>query len=130
VDIQTRIQDYLDEEGQLTCEVAHLIARELNVDPLVVGERATASGVRITRCQLGFFGYAERKGMPGYKIVQKLARVPEATAAAVRQAARDGGISCAALWEIGEAQGLSKVDMGNIAETLGIKVRPCQLGCF
>ena len=129
-DIQAHIQAHLDETRLLTCEAAHRVAHELDADPLVVGDQATASGIRITRCQLGFFGYAEKKGMPSYKIVRKLEYVPEAAAAAVRQAARDGKISCAALWEIARAQSIPKLDMGNIVETLGIKTHPCQLGCF
>ena len=130
IEIRTRIQARLDERGELTCEAAHLIAAELDIDPLFVGDQATVTGVRITRCQLGFFGHAARKGMPGYKAVQKLDHVPQAAAAAVRQAARNGEISCAALWEIAQAQGLSRLDMGSIAETLEVKVHPCQLGCF
>lgn len=129
-DIQTLIQTRLNKRGELTCAATHLIARELDIDPLTVGTQATAADIRISRCQLGFFGYAEKKGLPGYKIVQKLDHAPDAVVTAVRQAIRDGGISCAALWEIGQTQGLSKLDMGNVAETLGVKVRPCQLGCF
>jgi predicted HD phosphohydrolase len=130
MDIQAQIQSHLDKNGLLTCKAAHVMADKLDMDPLFVGDQATASGVRITRCQLGFFGYAEKKGMPGYKIVQKLDHVPETAASAVRRAAEDGKISCATLWEIGHAQNISKRDMGNIVETLGIKTRPCQLGCF
>lgn len=129
-DIQAQIQVYLDEHKLLTCEAAHAVARELGIDPLLVGDQATASGIRITHCQLGFFGYAEKKGMPGYKIIQKLDSVPEAVATAVHQAVEDGKISCAALWEIGQTHGVPKLDMGNIVETLGLKTRPCQLGCF
>lgn len=129
-DIQTQIKNHLDENGQLTCEAAHLVAKQLNVDPLFVGDQATAMDVRITKCQLGFFGYAEKKGMPGYKIVQKLEQVPGAVAAAVCQSAKDGELSCAAVWEIGDAQGIARSDMGSIVETLGIKTHPCQLGCF
>jgi len=121
LDIQTEIQDHLDENGHLTCEAAHLIASELGTDPLFVGDQATAAGIRIACCLLGFFGFAEKKGMPGYKIVQN---------AALWGAAKDGEISCATLWEIGQVQGISKLDMGNMVETLGIKVHPCQLGCF
>lgn len=130
LDIQTEIQDHLDENGHLTCEAAHLIASELGTDPLFVGDQATAAGIRIACCLLGFFGFAEKKGMPGYKIVQKLDHVPQAAAAALWGAAKDGEISCATLWEIGQVQGISKLDMGNMVETLGIKVHPCQLGCF
>lgn len=129
-DIQSQIQAHLDAKEQLTCEAAHLIAYELGTDPLSVGDQATANGVRITRCQLGFFGYAAQKGMPGYKIVRKLNHVPQAVTAAVREVAKNGQVSCAELWQIGQALGISKADMGNMAETLGVKVRPCQLGCF
>lgn len=129
-DIQAQIQAHLGENGHLTCEVAHLIADELGIDPLFVGDQSTTTGVHITRCQLGFFGYAEKKGLPGYKVVQRLDRVPEAAVAAVRQATGEGKVSCAVLWEIGRAQGISKLDMGNIVETMGIKAHPCQLGCF
>jgi hypothetical protein len=129
-DVEIQIQAHLDQNGQLSCKAAHLIANDLDVEPLHVGDQASAKGVRIIHCQLGFFGYAEKKGMPGYKIVHKLDSVPEAVATAVRQATKNGQISCAVIWEIGQAQGISKLDMGNIVETLGIKVRPCQLGCF
>jgi hypothetical protein len=128
--IQTQIQAHLDENGHLTCEAAHRIAGELDIDPLFVADQANVASIRITCCQLGFFGYAEKKGMPGYKIVQNLEHGPDAAAAAVRQATQGGEISCWALWEIGQAQGISKLDMGNIAQTLDVKVRSCQLGCF
>ncbi|MFZ5916148.1 MAG: hypothetical protein ACOYZ7_04385 [Chloroflexota bacterium] len=128
--IRSQIQARLDQDGQLTCEAAHLIAQELGTDPLHVGDQATALDVRITRCQLGFFGYAEKKGMPGYKIVRQLESVPQAVAAAVWEAAQGGKLSCAQVWQIGQAHGITRPDMGNIIETLGVKTSPCQLGCF
>ena len=129
-DIQTQIKTHLSHDGQLTCAAAHHIATELKVEPLAVGEEATAMGIRITRCQLGFFGFAERKGLPGYKIVQELEQVPGAAAGAVCRAAEGGKTTCAALWEIGKAHKLSKLDMGNISQTMEIKTHSCQLGCF
>lgn len=129
-DIQAQIEARLNKDGHLPCKAAHLIAKEMDIEPLTVGNAATAGDIRIVACQLGFFGYAEKKGLPGYKIVQKLEHLPEAAVAAVRQAAGNGEISCTALWQIGQAQGLSKLYMGNIAETLDVKVHPCQLGCF
>jgi hypothetical protein len=129
-DIQAQIENHLSDDGQLTCEAAHLVAKQLNVDPLFVGDQATAMDVRITKCQLGFFGYAAKKGMPGYKTVHKLEQIPGDAAAAVCRSAGDGEISCAAVWKIGDARGIARSDMGNIVETLGIKTHPCQLGCF
>ncbi len=129
-DIRSQIQAGVNENGHLTCTAAHRLAQELGLEPLFVGEQATRIGIRITRCQLGFFGYAEQKGMPGYKIVKKLESVPEATAHAVRQATKEGKITCADLWHIAQEQRISRLDIGNVAETLGFKTHRCQLGCF
>jgi hypothetical protein len=128
--VRTEIRSRLDEEGQLYCEAAHRIAEEVGVEPLAVGEQADGIGVRITRCQLGLFGYAPEKGMPGYRLVRKLDGPPEAAAAAVRKAADQGKIPCLTLWRLGEQHGRTRLDMGNIAETLELKVTPCQLGFF
>ena len=127
---QAEIRAGLDEEGLLHCEAAHRIAGELGVEPLFVGKQADEIGVRISRCQLGLFGYAAEKGMPGYRLVTKLADPSEAAAAAVRRAADQGKIPCLTLWRLAAEHGLTKQDMGNVAETLQIKVSPCQLGFF
>ena len=83
----------------------------------------------ISMCQLGLFGYAV-KGKPTYRIFEAWTDMPEELAAAVQAAAVDGRISCSALWETGKQFGLSRHEMGNAAEGLGLKVKPCQLGCF
>jgi len=128
--IQTKIKARAGEKNILNCKAAHLLAQELDVEPLSLGQEATAMGVRITCCQLGFFGFAEKKGMPGYKIVRQLENVPQTAAAAVQEAAQESRISCAALWEIGQTLGIPRLEMGNIIETLNIKTNSCQLGCF
>jgi hypothetical protein len=56
--------------------------------------------------------------------------VPEDLAAAIVEAAREGRISCAALWKIGKEFDLSRHEMGNAVEGVGLKVKPCQLGFF
>ena len=80
-------------------------------------------------CQLGLFGYAQ-KGKPAYRIYTAMENVPEDLAAVMQAAAEEGRISCAALWEIGRQFDLSRHEMGNAAEGLGLKVKPCQLGFF
>jgi hypothetical protein len=128
--VRSEIRSRLDEDGHIHCEAAHGIAEELGVQPLTMGEMADEIGIRITRCQLGLFGYAAEKGMPGYRQVKKLDDPPKTAAAAVRQAANNGVIPCLTLWHLAEEHGLTKQDMGNVAETLELKVSPCQLGCF
>jgi hypothetical protein len=125
--IAERIAVYLEDD--LPCAVAHYIAADLKVAPIEVGNTANEVDVRITMCQLGLFGYAV-KGKPTYRIFKAWTDMPEALSAAMQAAAVDGRISCAALWELGKQFGLSRHEMGNAAEGLGLKVKPCQLGCF
>jgi hypothetical protein len=68
--------------------------------------------------------------MPTYKILKPMASMPEPLEQAITTAARDGRISCAKLWKIAEQFGISRHQVGNAADTLGLKVKPCQLGCF
>ena len=126
-EIAARIEVYREEE--LPCAVAHYIAAQVGVTPLEVGRTADELGKRINMCQLGLFGYA-RKGKPAYRIFKPLEDVPEDLAAAINEATTDGRISCAALWKIGKEFDLSRHEMGNAIEGMGIKVKPCQLGFF
>ena len=125
-----KMRDDLDENGQLPCDKAHGIADGLGISAKSIGDLATENGLKISRCQLGLFGYAAKKGMPGFRKVQKLDSVPAEAEAAVQKSADNGNIACADLWQIGASTNLSRNDMGNIAETLSLKVSPCQLGCF
>lgn len=54
--IKERLQAIMGEEGSLTCARASRLAEELGVAPRMVGETATAMGIKITDCQLGCFG--------------------------------------------------------------------------
>ena len=128
--VRREMRSSLDNEGQLGCTEAHQIAEKLGIEPGYVGEQADEIEIRITRCQLGLFGYAPKKGMPGYKLVKKLDKLPEAATASIKKTAAQDRISCLELWEFGKQHGLTRVEMGSIAETLDIKVAPCQLGCF
>jgi hypothetical protein len=109
--------------------VAHYIAAELEAEPRQVGETADEIRVKITQCQLGLFGYAQ-KGRPAYRILAPMEPLPEALARALSQAATDGSIPCLKLWQIAKEHGLSRHEVGNAADTLGLRIKPCQLGCF
>lgn len=113
----------------LPCPVAHFIAAQLGVSPLEVGQTANEMGVRCTMCQLGLFGYAV-KGRPAYRIRQPDKNVPPELAHAIRDAAVDGRVACIDLWQIAERFDLSRLEIGNANEGLGLKVKPCQLGFF
>lgn len=128
--LRVQLRSSLDGEGQIHCAAAHRIAEELGVEPSYVGEQADEIGIRISRCQLGLFGYTPEKGTPGFRLVKKLDNPPDEACASVQNAAEQGRISCQTLWRLAGVHGLTRRDMGNIAETLELKVTPCQLGCF
>ncbi len=129
MDLKDRVQAAA-RDGQLPCAVAHRLAGEWGVTPEELGAAADAAGVRITRCQMGFFGYAPRKGLPGYSVVRPAEHVPDELAAEVRAALVNGRLPCRTAWALARRHGLNYRQMGDAVEALGIKVKPCQLGCF
>jgi hypothetical protein len=117
------------EKGKLPCAVAHYIAAYLGVTPLDVGKEATATDVRLYQCQLGLFGYG-RKGQSAYKIVGRKVEVDREVLDLIKAGVSEGRISCARLWEIADSTGVIRAEVGNAADSLGIKITPCQLGAF
>lgn len=117
------------EKGMIPCPVCHFIAAYLNVTPMKVGEVATNVHARIYQCQLGLFGYG-RKGLSGYKILGRKVEVPQEVLDLIRERSRDGKIPCTSLWEIADSKGIVRPEIGNAADSLGLKITPCQLGAF
>ena len=117
------------EENHLTCQQAHAIAKELAVEPLDVGRAADGVDVRISRCQLGLFGYGS-KAAGTHKVVCPMAKVPPLLEAVLRAEASEKGIPCIAVWNIADRLGHSRQETSNAIEGLGLRVSVCQLGCF
>jgi len=121
--------DMYPEKGNLPCPVAHFIAAYLNISPLEVGDAATKLNARLYQCQLGLFGYG-RKGQTSYKIVGREVEVPDEVMERIKTTASDGKISCLDLWKIADESGIMRPEVGNAADSLGLKISPCQLGAF
>lgn len=117
------------QKGRLPCAVAHYIAASLAVTPIEVGTAATEMGVKLDQCQLGLFGYG-RKGRSSYKILGRRVEVDQGVLDLIGSRAKAGRISCRELWDIAESSGITRAEAGNAADSLGIKVTPCQLGAF
>jgi hypothetical protein len=125
------------EDGQLPCNQAFAIAQSLDVEPLSVGMTANDSGIRISRCQLGLFGYGP-KAEGKHKIVHAMDKVPERLAARLRAEAETRrqsggaaqGITCAAVWRAADGLGYPRLEASSAVEAMGLKVTRCQLGCF
>jgi hypothetical protein len=111
--------------GELACAVAFAVAEELGKTPQQVGKAADLLGFRLVKCQLGLFGYAPEK-----KIVKPKRPGNPELAAAIREAAAKGRLSCRETWQIAARFGIRKMAVSSACEALGQKIKPCQLGAF
>ncbi|MEA3341930.1 MAG: hypothetical protein U9R15_18360 [Chloroflexota bacterium] len=117
-------------EGKLPCASAFAIAREHGVTPLLVGQTADVLQIHLTRCQLGLFGYpGHAKGWTAAKIAARA--IPEGLDEAIRAAVdSDGNFACVKAWEIAASFGIPKMQVAYVADHIGIRFSPCQLGAF
>lgn len=116
--------------GELACADAHAIAARLGISPQELGRLVTEeTDVRINRCQLGLFGYGP-KAEGKSKIVLKAVHVPEEIEQAIKSKVVNGRIACQDVWLIAERFKYPRLGVANIIEALGLRVGPCQLGCF
>jgi hypothetical protein len=113
------------DQGALTCAAAHAIAEALAVAPAEVGRCLDLMEIRLTKCQLGLFGYTPEK-----KIVSPADEVAPALEKAINDAIADGRIACASVWQIADHEGLKRLALAAACEALNVKVKPCQLGAF
>jgi hypothetical protein len=127
--ITDKIEASLEDDERLPCPKAFAIARKLDVEPLEVGDVATSLDISVSRCQLGLFGHGPREEGKGRAVRAGMA-VGEELAARIRSALVKGKLPCADAWEIASEFKLTRLELGNAAETLGLRVSPCQLGFF
>ena len=112
-------------EGSLRCTEAFRIAEELNLNPMAVGNRATALNVRLVHCQLGLFGYGEEKS-----IVAPADEVSPEMDQAIREGLILGRLPCAVAWAISARFESPRLQVSCAAEKLGVRIGQCQLGAF
>lgn len=112
-------------EGRLPCASAFKIARRLQVSPHQVGEVANEFDVKISRCQLGLFGYGP-EGSP----LEPMQEVEGELEARIRDRVIGGELPCTTAWDIAGELTMKRIDVARAAERLGIRITQCQLGCF
>jgi len=127
-EIKARVKSSLV-NGQLPCTVTHVIAYEFDVKPLQVGQTANEMEVAISLCQLGCFGYGP-KAEGKSKILRPTTKKDEKLMDRLRSTVIEGSIPCLKLWQIAAEFGLERLAVSSAAEALGLKIGPCQLGCF
>ncbi|OHE22188.1 MAG: hypothetical protein A2X92_06210 [Syntrophus sp. GWC2_56_31] len=115
-------------EGKLACAVGEKISKELKVGIPEVGLTADLLEMKIKECQLGLFGWGEK---PRHgKDIQAADSVSAEVKSALEKAAVKGVVRCAALWTVADQLGLNRKVVSTACETLGLKIRSCQLGAF
>jgi hypothetical protein len=117
------------EDGRLPCNQAFAIAQILGLEPERVGLKANDEGMRISRCQLGLFGYGP-KAEGKHKIVEPMEEVPERLAARLRAEAGADGITCSAVWKVADGLGIRRMEASSACEAMGLRVSRCELACF
>jgi hypothetical protein len=122
--IAARIREKASEK-KLSCAEAHSIAEKLDVTPAEVGTTVDLLEVRITKCQLGLFGYGREKNIPVLS-----GKIDPRMDSALKSALVNGRLTCAAAWEISKKLGVSKAMVAAASEALKIKISACQLGTF
>jgi len=110
---------------KLPCAVAFEISRTLKVSPDAVGMTADLMNFKLTKCQLGLFGYQPQK-----KIVKHPDRVPEDLKNSIADQLVQGRLSCRRAWDIASALKIGKMKVSGACEAMGIKITGCQLGAF
>jgi hypothetical protein len=110
---------------EIPCAVAFEIARKLKVNPDAVGMTADLMNFKLTKCQLGLFGYQPQK-----KIVEHPDRVTEDLKNAIANQLVQGRLSCRRAWDIASGLKIGKMKVSGACEAMDINIMGCQLGAF
>jgi len=115
----------LTSNGEIPCAVAFKIAADLNVEPGDVGITADVLEMRLTKCQIGLFGY-----QPAKRIVKPAREVSKDLEEGIRGGLEDGKLPCVTAWRIAKDLGIRKMEVSSACEALEIKICSCQIGAF
>ncbi len=112
-------------DNELPCARAFEIGKETSASPDEIGRTLDLCGVRISKCQLGLFGYVPHK-----KIVKPKPPEDAQIEAAIWNGLADERLPCTTAWDIASQFNVPKMSLSNACEAMGIKIKPCQLGAF
>lgn len=112
-------------DGEVACALAFQIADALGVSPADVGKTLDLLELKLSKCQLGLFGYR-----PDKKAVKPKPAENHQMEKAIRDALVDGKLACRDAWRIAGRFKVPKMVVSGACEALGIKIKPCQLGAF
>jgi hypothetical protein len=110
---------------KIPCAVAFEIAKVLQISPEMVGKTADLMNFKLTKCQLGLFGYQPQK-----KIVKSHDSLNVDVKDAVSASLVQGKLSCKDAWDIASRLNVGKMTVSSTCEAMGVKIKGCQLGAF
>jgi hypothetical protein len=111
--------------NEIPCAVAFEIVEDIGVLPAEVGKTIDLMNYKLVKCQLGLFGYTTEK-----KIVTPQDTTNQDLKNAIQNALVDERLPCISAWEIAARFQIPKLTVSGIAEAMGVKIKPCQLGAF
>ncbi len=112
-------------DGNITCAAAFSLAAKHAVSPSIVGTAIDLQEGRITKCQLGLFGYG-----PGPSPLDGGAPVDDHVKDAITAALVNDRLPCERAWEIADDLQLKRIEIAQACESLRIRINQCQLGAF
>ena len=114
--------------SELACGMAEKISKELKVEMSEVGITADLLEMKIKKCQLGLFGWGKK---PNHgKAIHAADSVSVEMKSALEEVAENGAVTCAEIWGIADRLGIERKAVSAACDTLGVKIRACQLGTF
>jgi hypothetical protein len=111
--------------NEIPCAVAFEILEDLGVLPAEVGKTIDLMNYKLVKCQLGLFGYTPEK-----KVVTSQDTTNHDLKNAIKNALVNERLPCISAWEIAARFQIPKLTISGIAEAMGVKIKPCQLGAF
>ncbi len=114
-----------NKDGKLPCLVAFKIAKELQVSPADVGKTVDLLNFRLTKCQLGLYGYQPKKR----KVKPKMPS-DQGLKHAITGAVVEGKLPCRKVWDIAALYNVHKMMVSCACEAMNIRIINCQLGAF
>jgi len=113
------------QSDKLPCLAAFDIAEKNQIAVQTVAQTVDISGIRLSKCQLGLFGYP-----PENKIIKPLNSIEPELKQVIDNTQKENIIQCAEVWKIAKELGMKKLHVSCACETLKLKIKGCQLGAF
>ena len=111
-------------DKKISCKSCYDISNKFAVPMDIIGEIVNDLDIKLHKCQLGLFGYPEKK------IIKPAATISSDLEKTIKNEVLNNKISCKRLWKIARNLKIEKIQLSSACEAMSIKIKPCQLGAF